>query len=152
MIELADNLAFRSSGSKKIFAEALQMKTPEDSVAYIARQIGYVYHHRPLMYGGTGAGVDLLLHAYHDIWSVIVERHQEFREVWWRVLEEENCGSANFSTRHSTDHPGASDLEIASYVVQQWQKVSERLDVPIPHRQIAQELERDFGPKERWQF
>jgi hypothetical protein len=90
------------------------MKMPEDIVAHIVRQIGYLYYDRPLMYGGSGTGVDLLLHTYHDIWSVIVDRHDEFRKVWWKVLEEEDCGSADFSTRYTMNHPEASDEQVAN--------------------------------------
>lgn len=114
--------------------------TPEETVVYIARRIGYLYYHRPLMCGGSGAGVDLLLHTYHDIWSVIVGRQNEVREVWGRVLEEEDCGSADFSTRYSMNHPEAFDEQIAGYAVEQWRKVSDRLDVPVPHAELVAEF------------
>ncbi|MGO8745339.1 MAG: hypothetical protein ACLQNE_05065 [Thermoguttaceae bacterium] len=109
------------------------MKTPEETIAWIAGAIGYVYNdHRPLMYGGNGAGVDLLLHVYHEMWSFIVGRYDEFEDTWQQVLEEEECGSANFSTRYSMNHPGVSEEDVARYVVEQWRKVSERLGIPIP--------------------
>jgi hypothetical protein len=119
------------------------MITSEDTIAHIARQVGCLYYHHPLMYGGSGAGVDLLLHTYHDIWAVIVGRRDEFRKTWWKVLEEEDCGSADFSTRYSMNHPEASDKQIAAYVVSQWRKVSERLGVPIPHAELIAEFRPD---------
>ncbi len=112
------------------------MKDSQEIEAILALKIGYMYYHRPLMYGGTADGVDLLLHTYHEIWSEIEGRHDEFRNTWWRVLEEEECGSANFSTRYRMNHPEASDEEIVSYAVDQWRKVSTRLGVPIPHQQL----------------
>ena len=32
------------------------MKSPDAIVRYITLRIGYLYYHRPLMFGGTGAG------------------------------------------------------------------------------------------------
>jgi hypothetical protein len=89
------------------------------------------------MYGGTGAGVDLLLHTYHDIWSFVVDRYDEFRQVCWNVHEEEECGSFSFSRTYSMNHLEASEERVADYVVDQWRKVSERLGVPIPRAELV---------------
>jgi hypothetical protein len=117
------------------------IKSPEEIVAYVARRIGYMYYHRPIMYGGNAEGVDLLLYTYHEFWSEIVGRFDEFREVYWKVGEEEDCGAATFSTRYSMDHPDASDDDNVRYTVAQWRKVSDRLDVPIPRAELAIEFE-----------
>jgi len=117
------------------------MKTPDEIVAHLAHHIGLLYYHRPLMYGGSGNGVEIVLHDYHQIWAEVVERYDEFRQTWWRVLEEEDCGAANFSHRYSMNHPGASEEEIAKYVCAQWRKVSDRLGVPIPHAALKQEFD-----------
>ena len=127
------------------------MKSPEETIAFIASRIGHIYH-RPLMYGGTADGVDLVLHYYHELWAEIVERHRDFRKAESTVSDQERCNSHNFASRYRVDHPRAEDKEIADYVVAQWRKVSGLLGVPIPYDQIIQELERDLGPKEQWQF
>lgn len=117
------------------------MKTVEEIIAYIAHRIGYIYYHRPLMYGGTAHGVDTLLHYYHELWAEIVDRQDEFRRTSWGVHAEEDCDAASFPTRYARNHPDAKEAEIADYAVRQWRKISERLGVPIPH----QELKREFA-------
>jgi len=117
------------------------MKTPDEIIEYIALRIGYVYYHRPLMYGGDGEGVDLLLHTYHTIWSEIVERHAEFQATCLKVSAEEKCGAANFATRYKMNHPQESEQEIAAYVVQQWRKISDCLSVPLDHAFLKREFE-----------
>ena len=41
------------------------MKSSEAMVEYLAEQIGVLYYHNPLMYGGSPNGVETLLWAYH---------------------------------------------------------------------------------------
>ncbi len=110
-------------------------------VERIANRIGLIYYHRPLMYGGSGEGVELLLHTYHALIAEFDGREDEFRSIYEKALDDENCGSANFANRYSLDHPGASEQEIAQYSVVQWRKISERMGVPIPH----EEMKREFG-------
>jgi hypothetical protein len=100
-----------------------------------------MYHHDPLMYGGTAEGVDLLLRAHHELWSEIVERQEEFQKVLREVHEEEDCQAAGFPTRYLWDHPSANQNEIAAYVTLQWRKVSDQLGVPIPHEKLQREFE-----------
>jgi hypothetical protein len=116
------------------------LKTPEEIVALLAQHIGLLYYHRPLMYGGTGEGVELTLINYHQIWSEVVERYDEFRETWWKVGQEEDCGACGFSTRYALNHPKASEEEIAQYVCAQWRKISDRLGVPIAHAALKKEF------------
>jgi hypothetical protein len=120
------------------------MKSPEEIVAYIALKIGYMYyHHRPILYGGTGAGVDLLLLNYHELWAEITNRQEELRETWHSVLNAEDCGSASFSMRYSMNNPEASQPEIAQYVVDQWRKISDQLELPLPHAELIAEFEKN---------
>lgn len=117
------------------------MKTPDEIVALLAYRIGLLYYHRPLMYGGSGNGVEIVLHDYHEIWAEVVERVDEFRETWWKVGQEEDCGAMGFSTRYERGHPDASQEEIAKYVCAQWRKISDRLGVPIPHAALKKEFD-----------
>jgi len=97
------------------------------------------------MYGGTADGVDLLLHTYHEIWAVLAERVEAVQEIERAVCFEEDCGSASFSTRFAMTHPEASQVEIASYVVEQWKKVSDRAGLPIPHELLKAEFPAHIG-------
>jgi hypothetical protein len=116
------------------------LQNQRDIATYLATRIGYLYYHRPLMYGGTRAGVDLLLRTYHEIWAEVTDRQGGFEETWRRFLEEEDCGSASFSARYSMDHPAATEIELAEYVVKQWRRVSEDLGIPIPHDALREEF------------
>ena len=108
------------------------MKSAGEIASYIATRIDYVYD-RPLMYGFSGEGVDQLLLTYHEIWAEIKDRQQDFDEIRHQVLREEECGSANFSTRYKMNNPAAADREVAEYAVKQWRKISVRMGLYIPH-------------------
>src|SRR5687768_7542784 len=101
------------------------MKSQQETVSYLLRRIGYVYHHRPLMYGGSGAGVELYLLDHHEIWAFIMDRENDFENARRDQLASENCGSANFASRYAMNHPAADEINIASYVVEQWRKISD---------------------------
>lgn len=104
------------------------MKSAQEIVNYLAQMIGYVYE-RPLMYGENAGGVDLLLWSHHTTWAFIVGRQNDLRQVMDEILEREECGSANFSTRYARNHPSAADSEVTAYVVSQWSEISRRLGI-----------------------
>ena len=106
------------------------MKTIEEFLGILALRLGDLYQ-RPLMHGGTTEGVELLLHNYHSLWAEIVEQHDEFWNVWHAVLAEQDCGAANFSTYYARRHPNASEQEILAYVLEHWEDISTRLNIPI---------------------
>lgn len=116
------------------------MKSSEAMVAYLAEQIGLMYYHNPLMYGGTAFGVETLLYAYHQAWAHLVDFDGDWRDMWWKALEAEDCGSADFSHRYSMNHPEAPEMEVVAYVVKHWRPVSEKLGVPIPHAALEAEF------------
>ncbi|MGD9648231.1 MAG: hypothetical protein AB7U73_21145 [Pirellulales bacterium] len=118
------------------------MKTLAEMVAHLSYRIGEIYYHgRPLMYGGTPSGVDLLLDTLHGLWAEAVERVDEYETTQRRVHDEENCDVASFSGRYQCEHPGASAEEVAQYAMNQWRKISDRLGVPIPHAALKQEFD-----------
>ena len=117
------------------------MRTPEAMVEFFAERIGLIYYHMPLAYGGSGAGVEVLLRAHHDAWAYLVEYDGDWRNAWWKWLEAEDCGSADFSTRYAMNHPGAPEAEVAAYVVKHWRVVSDELGVPIPHERLRAEFD-----------
>jgi hypothetical protein len=108
------------------------MKTPDAIVEHVLKQIGYIYFHRPLLYGLTGTGVSVSIHNYHRIWAFIVGREDDLRDAYDKQIQEEGCGSADFATCYRLRNPDASEEEIANYVVHQWIKISDRVKIPIP--------------------
>ena len=116
------------------------MKTPEAMVEYLAEQIGLMYYYNPLMYGGSPAGVETLLCAYHEAWAHLVDFDGHWRMVYWDALQAEDCGGMNFAHRYSSLHPAAPAAEVVAYVVKHWRTVSEKLGVPIPHDALEAEF------------
>jgi hypothetical protein len=116
------------------------MKSPEAMVERLAERIGLMYYDNPLSWGGSAAGVEILLRAYHEAWAYLVEYDGDWRRVWWKALEAEDCGSADFSTFYSMNHPGATEPEVVAYVVKHWKPVSLQLGVPIPHAALEAEF------------
>jgi hypothetical protein len=128
------------------------MKTTEEIIDLIADKIGFIYHHNPLMYGGTPEGVETLLFYYHLLWAEIVDRVDDWRTVYSDQLTAEDAGSRTFSGKYRLDHPEATDRVAIKYATDQWRKISDKLGVPIKHEEIVKELERDLGPKSTWKF
>jgi hypothetical protein len=117
------------------------MKSVEQIVDYLAERIGYIYHHpQPLMYGRTAEGVNLLLWNYHETWSEVVEKRDDFQAVLRNVHDEADCQAADFPTRYLGDNPSATQEEIAGFVTAEWRTLSDRLDVPIPHERLNREF------------
>jgi hypothetical protein len=129
-----------------------KMKTTEQIIDLIAERIGLLYHHNPLMYGGTPEGVETLLFYYHLLWAEIVDRVDDWRTVHLEQIMVEDAGSMAFSGKYRVDHPEATDSEAAKYATSQWRKISDKLGVPIKHEEIIKDLERDLGPKSTWKF
>jgi hypothetical protein len=116
------------------------MKSLQQTIDDLTLRIGCIYYHRPLMYGGSADGVDVILHLLHSIWAYAVDRESEFEREWRSEMEREDCDSANFAFRYKMKHPNASEAEIASYVVEHWKRISLVLSVPIPHARLRDEF------------
>ena len=125
------------------------MTSIEEVIEHLAYRIGLIYHHGASFYGGDARGVDLVLQDYHEVWAEIAGRFDEFRDVWWKVGEEDSCGANNFSGCYLAKHPDADNEEVTEYVVRQWRKVSDRLGVPIRHAEIQRELESSWQETQR---
>jgi hypothetical protein len=105
--------------------DGTSMKTVDQIVAIVEDRIGHIYA-RPLMYGGTAHGVDLILHNFHELWAMILDLQDDYQIIRMNSSDEEGCGSANFATHYHRDRPQASDQETVRYVVDQWKKISDR--------------------------
>jgi hypothetical protein len=99
------------------------MRASDEIVEHLVQRVMDVFQ-RPLMYGGTAAGVDLILHEYLALWAFVVGRESDFEQEWCSELRREKCGSANFSTRYALNHPGVKEAETAAYVVERWQAIT----------------------------
>ena len=102
------------------------MKSTHEILKFVIDRLQHIYD-RPLMYGGTAMGVDLVLHYYNELWAEIVERSGEYEALREEVFREENCGSGGFACKFLKENPSAPESEAASYVVQQWQEIHKRL-------------------------
>ena len=115
------------------------MKSADQIVDFIVERIGHIYF-RPLMYGGSASGVDTILHYYHELWSIIFDKYENYRSIRDTIEEELNCGSANFSTKYKMDHSSATENEVAFFSVDRWMLISEKLEIPVPYDRIKNEL------------
>jgi hypothetical protein len=122
------------------------VKTTEQIIDLIAWKIGLIYHHNPLAYGGTPEGVENLMHVYHELWSEIVERYKEYRDVMSQVYCEVEC--SGFAGSYCYNHPYATRDEVTHYVLEHWRKISDRSEVPIPHEAIIEDLRKERGSRE----
>jgi hypothetical protein len=118
------------------------MKSTEQIIDLIAWKIGLIYHHNPLAYGGSPDGVENLMHVYHELWSEIVERQKEYRDVMSQVYCDEEC--SGFAVSYRFNHPNAGIKEVTDYVVSHWRKISDSLGVPIPHEAIIKDLKKSY--------
>ena len=107
------------------------MKNINQIVEFVLLRIGHIYH-RPLMFGGSAEGVDLILNYYHEILAEIFEKQDEYRSINRSVHSDQNCGSATFAFRYRANHKSSNEKEISEYVVSQWMIISERLGLQIP--------------------
>ncbi|RPI74652.1 MAG: hypothetical protein EHM45_17985 [Desulfobacteraceae bacterium] len=115
------------------------MKSTEQILEFLAEQIGHIYF-RPLMYGGSAEGVDLLLFHYQHLWALIIEQEQKLDEFRFKIYKELDCGAMGFSTFYKRNHPEAPEHEAVFYVVDQWKKISDGIGIPIPYEKIKNEL------------
>lgn len=111
------------------------MKPTAEIADFILHRIGNIYF-RPLMYGGTADGVEVLLDSYHELWAEIFEKQNEYKEVSYKIHSRQKCGAMNFTLRFRKLHPNAEPEAICSYVVKHWRKISKELGLPIPYEEL----------------
>ena len=111
------------------------MKTNREIVEFIEERIGHIYF-RPLMYGGSASGVDLILHYYHELWAEIFDKVSTYHSIRDKAFEDLNCGAANFSTKYLMDNPTVSDRDASWFIVEQWMMISNKLGLSVPYEKI----------------
>jgi glycerol kinase len=119
------------------------MKSNDQILQFIADRIGHIYF-RPLMYGSTPSGVDLILHYYHELWAEIVEHREQYKDISHKIHQEEDTGAANFAASFMKKNPEAKDAETVKYVIHQWMKISKKLNIPINYSGISKALKLDM--------
>ena len=107
------------------------MRTAGEILAFALDRVEQISA-RPLMYGGTAEGTDLILHNFHEVISVIIGREDEVRAIVEDVLGSEGCGSANFATHFRRSRPDADEHETARHVVSRWAVIGERVAEHLP--------------------
>ncbi len=113
------------------------MKTKEQIAETYVERIGQVYF-RPLMYGGDGREVELLLSLYHSFWAELLDQENKLLASIRFVMEEQGCGAFSFVRRYKYNHPNASEQEIADYAVLQWLKISDLVSLPIGYKSLCE--------------
>lgn len=108
------------------------MRTNKQILNFVVERIRNIYL-RPLMYGGSPSGVELILHCYHEMWSEILKCKDEYDRCRIKIHRSEGCGSSNFSNRFMELDPDAKEDEIIKYVVTQWKKISDLLGIPVKY-------------------
>jgi hypothetical protein len=106
------------------------VRNAQEIAEFIAKRLGHIYE-RPLMYGGTAKGVDVLLSCYHELWAQVHQLEDEYQDIRLARYAKEGCGSAGFPFHYHRKRPDAPDEETAAYVVEQWKKISTMLGVPF---------------------
>lgn len=119
------------------------MKSSEQISDFITDRIAAIYE-RPLPFGGTPDGVELVLHYYHELWVEIHEKKDEYTSVRRKIYAEQDCGSMSFAFRHKRLNQGATTDQIAAYVVGQWQRISQEFGIPIS-RQPAETIKEQIS-------
>lgn len=112
------------------------MMTTDETVSWLLARIGHVID-RPLMYGGSASGVELILHHYFELLGAVTHRHDEFEQARRAALHAEDCGSQNFAGRYHSLHPHAPEPEVADYVARQWKRIAEQLGLQVPSQPLA---------------
>ena len=115
------------------------MKSSEQILKFVTDRIGHIYF-RPLMYGGTPSGVDLILHYYHELWAEIVSQQEHYQNIRMKLSLEEGFGASDYSSYFEKQHPWATDKEAVIYVVHQWMKISKMLNISIEYDQLSKTL------------
>jgi hypothetical protein len=106
------------------------MTTAAEVVDLIVQRFGDILS-RPLMYGGTAAGVDNLLWQLVLLWSEALGRRERFYSVVMASAEDAGRGSESVSSYFKRNHPEASEGEIAEHVVSSWKQLAEQILKPI---------------------
>lgn len=112
------------------------MMTTDETVAWLLSRIGHVMD-RPLMYGGTATGVDLILQHYFELLGAITHRHDDFDRVKAAVHEQQGCRLQTFASRCHELHPSAPDSDVVEHVVANWKAIAGELGLEIPSQPLA---------------
>lgn len=107
------------------------MKTGNEIIKFIEERIHQIYQ-RPLMFGGSASGTNLLLFAYFEVWAISFGKLQEFKTIRDSLLKNLDCGAADFPTKFRKDHPTASEKDIAMAVVEHWKEIGYDIGLSVP--------------------
>src|SRR5262245_7450617 len=107
------------------------MRNAEQIAEFVLNRIAKIYL-RPSNYGRNAEEADTILHYFHELWAVIMDREEEYWKVKDEIHKRERCGAMCFATHYQLVRPGVSDSETVEYVVSRWRIVSERMGMSVP--------------------
>jgi hypothetical protein len=107
------------------------MRSPAFIHDYVLRAIGDVYR-QPLMYADSAAGMETVLHLYHDLWAVVVGREAEYRDARSRIQAEEVANADLFSNNYARTNPRSTEAERAEYAIMRWKTIDRILGLEVP--------------------
>ena len=108
----------------------MRMKSSEQISDFITDRIAAIYE-RPLPFGRTPDGVEMILHYYHELWAEIHDKKDKYTSVRLKIYAEQDCGSMSFAFRYQRRNRRATADEIATYAVGQWQRISQETGIPV---------------------
>jgi len=118
------------------------MKTADQIIEHITEYIVHIYL-RPLMYASDAYHLDLLLGAYHELWSFSSETLEDFRAIRSADdTEPMNTLNEGFAEVYRKMNPAASEQEIAFHVVDKWLQISRQLGMHLPFNKFVADYKR----------
>lgn len=104
------------------------MRSATEIVTYVLSGITEVYQ-RPFMYAETPVGIEIVLHLYHDLWAMIMEREKEYVQARSSISSEEGADADSLSNNFAKAHPESTEEECMKYVLACWQRIDELINL-----------------------
>src|SRR5690242_8593971 len=92
------------------------MTTVGQVIEFVQKRLGDIFE-RPLMYGGTAEGVDLILFCYYELWATILGRNDDFHRIRIEVYEELGSQARGFPLYFRRENPKATEHELCGHVI-----------------------------------
>ena|ERR1700687_4690556 len=114
------------------------MRDADAILRFVLERISQIYQ-RPLMYGGSPEGVDLVLHYYHELVAEILECRPAFEASKDKAHEEAGAIASGFSKIYRRIQGNPDEHKTVDYVVLQWRKIDALMGLNVPDRRSTQQ-------------
>jgi hypothetical protein len=91
-------------------------------LGFITTRIRDIYC-RPQMFAVSAESLDLILHYYHELWSMILGRHEEYFTIKMQVSCTEEHEAFSFAKNYAIRLPASTESERMEYSVRRWQEI-----------------------------